>query len=77
MTWPPYSPNLNVIENVWGWLTRKVYEGGKQYKDKETLPAAIKRAWSEISLKYLDSLNYSMKDRIYEVISNKGGSTHY
>jgi len=54
MTWPSYSPDLNVIENVWGWLTRKVYEGGKQYEDKETLTAAIKRAWSEISLKYID-----------------------
>jgi len=77
MTWPPYSPDLNVIENVWGWLTQKVYEGGKQFEDKETLTAAIKRAWSEISLKYIDSLYYSMKDRIYEVITNKGGSTHY
>lgn len=77
MTWPPYSPDLNVIENVWGWLTRKVYEGGKQYEDKETLTADIKRAWSEISLNYIDSLYHSMKDRIYEVITNKGGSTHY
>jgi len=43
MTCPPYSRDLNVIENVWGWLTRKVYEGGKQYEDKETLTAAFKR----------------------------------
>lgn len=54
-----------------------VYEGGKQNEDKETLNAAIKRAWREISLSYIDSLYNSMKERIYEVITNKGGSTHY
>ncbi|KAM8708535.1 hypothetical protein ACLKA7_015503 [Drosophila subpalustris] len=31
LDWPPYSPDLNIIENVWGWLARKVYESGKQY----------------------------------------------
>jgi len=25
ITWPPYSPDLNVIENAGFWLTRKVY----------------------------------------------------
>lgn len=77
LPWPPYSPDLNIIENVWGWLSRKVYEGGKQYEDKESLIAAIKSAWSEITLNYLESLYSSMKDRIFEVIKNNGGSTHY
>ncbi|KRF98923.1 uncharacterized protein Dwil_GK27746, partial [Drosophila willistoni] len=37
MEWPPYSPDLNIIENVWGWLVRKVYESGKQYTTKTEL----------------------------------------
>lgn len=77
LPWPPYSPDLNIIENVWGWLTRKVYEGGKQYDDKEALIHGIKLAWSEISLDYLESLYKSLKDRIFEVILKAGGSTHY
>jgi len=36
MTCQPYSSELNVIENPWGWLTWKVYKGRKQYEDKET-----------------------------------------
>lgn len=77
LQWPPYSPDLSIIENVWGWLVRKVYEGGRQFEDKETLISAIKLAWSEISLNYIKKLYDSMPDRIYEVIKNKGGSTHY
>lgn len=44
LQWPPYSPDLNIVENVWGWLSRKVYEGGKQYDNKNNLIDAIKHA---------------------------------
>lgn len=77
LSWPPYSPDLNIIENVWGWLTRKVYEGGKQYKNKEELVEGIKVAWASISLDLLKSLYDSLKDRIFDVIQNKGGCTKY
>lgn len=77
LDWPPYSPDLNVIENVWGWLVRKVYASGKQYSNKEELIEAIKLAWSSISLDYIKSLYDSIPNRIYEVILHKGGSTHY
>lgn len=77
LDWPPYSPDLNIIENVWGWLSRKVYEGGRQFDDKQSLIEAIKDAWNQISLDYINSLYLSMKTRIFEVIKNKGGCTHY
>lgn len=77
LDWPPYSPDLNIIENVWGWLTREVYAGGKQYENKDQLIEGIKAAWDKISLNYLKSLYDSLKDRIYEVIVNNGKSTHY
>jgi len=77
LNWPPYSPDLNIIENVWGWLARKVYESGKQFSTKEELIDAIQRAWATISLDYIKSLYDSLPNMIYEVILNKGGSTHY
>lgn len=77
MEWPPYSPDLNIIENVWGWMTRKVYESGRQFEDIQSLTDAINTAWREVSLNYLKSLYDSLTDRIYEVISKNGGSTHY
>lgn len=77
LPWPPYSPDINIMENVWGWLSRKVYESGRQFDDRESLIAAIKSAWSQISLQYLSQLYNSLPNRIYEVILSKGGSTHY
>lgn len=31
MAWPPYFPDLNIIDNVWGWLTRRVYVSGDNF----------------------------------------------
>lgn len=78
VTWTPYSPDpTDVIENVWGWLTGKIYEERKQYEDKETLIAAIKLVSSEISLNYIDFFYHSVKDRMYEFITNKRSSRNY
>lgn len=77
LTWPPYSPDLNIIENVWGWLARKVYESGRQYSTEAELIEGIKRSWQAISLNYLQKLYDSLPKRMYEVILNRGGSTHY
>lgn len=77
LAWPPYSPDLNIIENVWGWLSRKVYEGGRQYDNVEALINRIKAAWNEISLEFIKSLYNSLPNRIFELIEKKGGSTHY
>lgn len=44
------------MENVLVCLSRKVYEGGRQFKNKELLIHEIKIVWAEISFNYLVSL---------------------
>lgn len=43
MDWPPYSPNLNFIENIWAWL--------KQEVDRLFLTLKFETSKSEESLK--------------------------
>lgn len=52
--------DLNIIENFWGWMARKVYEGGRQFHNKESL----KIAWEDISLNYITSLYTPLPSRI-------------
>ena len=77
LTWPPQSPDLNLIENVWGILARMVYEGGCQFYSKAELKKAILSAWNRIEMKYLQNLVSSMPNRIFNVIRLNGAKAHY
>lgn len=77
LDWPSLSPDLNIIENLWGWLTRRIYGSGKQFHTIEELKGAITTAWNEIPLEIIRNLYNSMENRIFEVINRNGGNTHY
>lgn len=77
LEWPSVSPDLNIIENLWGWLTRRVYRSGQQYGTITELKTAIRTAWDEIPLDLLQKLYSSIENRIYQVILNRGGHTKY
>ncbi len=75
--WPAKSPDLNPIENIWGWMSRRVYAGKPAYPDLESLKHAIFQAWDEIPDELLDSLIDSMPKRLQEVIEKKGNPIKY
>lgn len=77
LAWPPYSPDLNPIENLWGIIANEVYKNGKQFDNIIDLKKRITDVWNGISLYILCKLVRSMPDRLYEVIKNNGGSTKY
>jgi len=77
LDWPKYSPDLNIIENVWGFITRKVYTDGKQYSNCNDLENAVYDAWDSITPDFIERLFESMPRRVNEVISTKGGPIDY
>ena len=52
---PAKCHDLNIIENVWGHLSRVLYENGKQYDSLKELENAIFRHWATIPKTYIKS----------------------
>ena len=47
MSWPPYSPDLNLIENLWGIIKGKL--PAVLYQTRDEFIEAIRAAWASIS----------------------------
>lgn len=77
LDWPPCSPDLNPIENVWGYLVHQVYPNFKSYSTIEELTKAVVQEWNKLNPDYISKLVNSMPDRLYQVIERQGKCTSY
>ena len=75
--WPSLSPDLNLVDNMWGILARKVYQNNRQFQTVSELQAAILQGWVDIDVIILKSLIISIPTRIFEVIRHKGYHIKY
>lgn len=72
MDWPSKSPDLNIIENVWGLMIRDVYNDGRQYNDLDELETAIRVAWENITQEKISRLILTMNKRLFDCIRLQG-----
>ena len=77
LSWPPQSPDLSPIENVWGIVSEKVYKEGKTYKSKDDLWEAIVAAWESIPQTVLQNLYKSMTNRLIKILECGGKRIKY
>ncbi len=77
LDWPAGSPDLNLKENLWTELVRRVYKDFRQFDHEDDLCEAIITAWETIELQRLQNLIASMPDRCMKVIEKRGGPTGY
>ena len=73
---PPNSPDLHIIENVWAIMKRNMY-GHRLIYNTLSLKLAVKRYWNKIDLSQIRVLVASMPRRIQACIDAEGGSTKY
>jgi len=74
--WPSSSPDLNVIENCWNLMKRKV--AAHRPTSLEDLIRVLKQVWViEITPEYCLTLVHSMPSRICAVLKNRGYPTKY
>ena len=72
---PPYSPDLNPIENLWSIFKRRVEK--RNATNIEQLKAHLMEEWAATDTKTLVSLSHSMPARCKAVIANQGHKTKY
>ena len=75
LDFPPYSPDLNPIENLWAALAREVEK--TPCSDVEELQDAVAKAWDDASKSLMEELVASMPRRCAAVIGARGWHTEY
>ena len=72
LPWPPLSPDLSPIENLWGIISKMVYRGGKTYETCDALWEAVCTAWDSIRPEVFENLYQSLPKRMIEVLKKNG-----
>lgn len=82
--WPPYSPDLNPIENLWKLLKEricgrypKLSDIPKNNQTMQRLCEAAVKVWEDFEEDLLQTLAISMRSRLAAVIAAQGWYTKY
>jgi transposase len=71
--WPPKSPDLNPIENLWAILAGKVSTRGP--KDRKQLETFIKAEWNKLPQDMINKLVKSFRSRLIKCVEHEGEYT--
>lgn len=77
LEWPGNSPDLNIIENLWASVARKIRAYNTLPRSTQELWERVQNAWQSIPVPEIHKLYMSIPSRIQETIAAHGGSTHY
>jgi transposase len=78
--WPPYSPDLNPIEEIWNRMKDYIeahYPPGGRQRTYDELRRIVNEAWDSITPEDFREVIGTMRDRCQAVIDAQGGHTKY
>ncbi len=70
--WPPQSPDLNPIENVWALIKAELYSQKSFPKNKNELIDSVFKIWDELPNDLLFNLSNEVVHRLHSVVARKG-----
>lgn len=75
ITWPAQSPDLNIMENVWLKLKRRLRCPAENIRTAAEISQAITQEWQVLAVEYIHSIYRSLPRRIRKVIRVIGEMT--
>ena len=73
--WPSQTPDLNPIENIFGWMKQKLYRNN--FTSLVQLEKRIQEIWDSITPEFLAPYWKSMRHRCSLVVENNGSKINY
>lgn len=73
--WPPNSPDLNLIENVWAYVNARVQS--RRCETRADFEKAVQEELQAVPINYIEKLYKSMPARLSQVLKNEGERTKY
>ena len=77
LTWPPQSPNLNLVKHMWRLVKWKVNEDSTLAKGMFQLWERVQASFHSIIHEQSQKFHHSMPNCIQVVLGSKGGWTNY
>ena len=77
LDWPPYSPDLNPIENVWSWMKRKLETEYPPAESEDELYDSAVKIWDELTPQLCAQFCGNYGKRLAAVIKANGMHTKY
>ena len=77
ITGPPNSPDLNLIENVWGYIKKKMAEYQTKASSLEELADRFRSQFFSIPSEVISAITHSFRNRLEAVRKAKGKNTKY
>jgi transposase len=73
LEWPPQSPDLSPIENIWNVMKMKMKALRPRPRTKATMRNAMMDIWDGLADETRQKLTLSFRKRLEQCIANKGG----
>jgi transposase len=77
LDWPPQSPDLSPIENIWNVMKMRLKAMRPRPRTKATMRNAMMGIWDELEDDLRENLILTFRSRCVECLKNKGGLVRF